>query len=147
MTKSLLNIYFDIDGVLRGTASPKADIIKLLRYCLKHYSDSIYWLTTHCNGGVNQTKLALKGELPDDLVEKVYQTFKPTDWGVLKTDAIDLDNDFVWFDDSLFESERIILESYHVMDGFCHMNPKDPKMAKKALKFLKGYSKRVIKNS
>lgn len=144
---AFLNVYFDIDGVLRGTASPKTDIIKLLKYCLKHYPDSIYWLTTHCNGGVNQTNLALKGELPDELVEGVYRTFKPTNWGVLKTDAIDLDSDFVWFDDNLFESERMILESYHVVNGFFRMNPKDPKMAKKALKFLKDYSKKVIKNS
>lgn len=142
-----MNIYFDIDGVLRGTASPKADIIKLLEYCLKHYPDSTYWLTTHCNGGVNQTNLALKGELPDELVVEVCRIFKPTNWEVLKTDAIDLDSDFVWFDDNLFESERIILESYRVMDGFCRMNPNDPKMAKKALRFLKDYSKGVIKNS
>lgn len=47
----------------------------------------------------------------------------PTDWGVLKTDAIDLDSDFVWFDDILFETERMVLERNYVLDGFFKMNP------------------------
>ena len=34
----------------------------------------------------------------------------PTDWGALKTDAIDMDSDFVWFDDILFEVEKAVLE-------------------------------------
>ena len=143
MTKNLLNIYFDIDGVLRGTTSPKADIIKLLRYCLRHYPDSIYWLTTHCDGEANQTNLAFKGALPAVMVEEVYGTCTPRDCGVLKTDALELELESGWFDDNLFESERMILEGYHVMDSFCRMNPKDPKMARKALKFLKDYSRRT----
>lgn len=30
-------IYFDIDGVLKGTASPQEDVIALIRYCLDNY--------------------------------------------------------------------------------------------------------------
>ena len=55
-----LNVYFDIDGVLLGTKSPKKDIIKLLRYCLHKYPNSTYWLTTHCKSGENKTDFALK---------------------------------------------------------------------------------------
>lgn len=132
-----MNIYFDIDGVLLGTKSPKKDVIKLLRYCLCKYPNSTYWLTTHCKSGENKTNFVLRDEFPDSLVEQIYNTFLPTDWEVLKTDAIDLDSDFIWFDDNLFESERNILEKYLVLDSFFRMNPKDPKMAKKALHFLK----------
>ena len=132
-----MNIYFDIDGVLLGTKSPKKDVIKLLRYCLCKYPNSTYWLTTHCKSGENKTDFVLRDEFPDSLVEQIYNTFLPTDWEVLKTDAIDLDSDFIWFDDNLFESERNILEKYLVLDSFFRMNPKDPKMAKKALHFLK----------
>ena len=39
-------IYFDVDGVLRGSASPQEDVAKLLRYCLDSYGDSLYWLST-----------------------------------------------------------------------------------------------------
>ena len=65
-----LNIYFDIDGVLLGTKSPKKDIIKLLEYCLHKYPNSTYWLTTHCKSGENKTDFALRGEFPDGSLSK-----------------------------------------------------------------------------
>lgn len=132
-------IYFDIDGVLKGTASPQGDIISLLRYCLDNYAGSLYWLTTHCRGNENHTDFALSDTFPKELVDELYQSFLPTNWEVFKTDGIDLDSDFVWFDDNLFESEKNVLESYYVLDGFFRMNPKDPKMAKKALLFLESF--------
>lgn len=124
-------IYFDIDGTIRGTASPEEDIIALLRYCLDNYAGSLYWLTTHCKNGENHVYDVLLDTFPRDLADELYQAFKPTDWGVLKTDAIDLDCDFVWFDDNLFESEKAVLESHYVLDGFFKMNPRDLAMAKK----------------
>lgn len=134
-------IYFDIDGVLKGTASPQKDIISLLRYCLDNYAGSLYWLTTHCKGNENHTNFALSDTFPKELVVELYQSFLPTNWEVLKTDGIDLDSDFVWFDDNLFESEKMVLESHYVLDGFFRMNPKDPEMAKKALLFLKSFKR------
>lgn len=35
-------IYFDIDGVIRGVASPKEDIMALLRFCMDNYPGAIY---------------------------------------------------------------------------------------------------------
>ena len=134
-------IYFDIDGALKSTASPKEDIMMLLRYCLDNYAGSIYWLTTHCRSGENHTNFALRGEFPDDLVDELYEKFLPTDWEVMKTEAIDMDSDFVWFDDNLFETEKMVLTHNYVLDGFFKMNPKDPEMAKKALIFLKSFER------
>ena len=95
-------IYFDVDGVLRGTASPTVDIEALLRYCLDNYGDSLYWLTTHCKYGVNHAPDALRGVLPDELVDELAARVQPTDWENYKVEGIDLDCDFVWFDDNLF---------------------------------------------
>ena len=133
----MLNIYLDIDGVIKGCASPQEDIEAFLRYCLDNYPDSMYWLTTHCNKGINRAPEALRGYLSDKLLDELETKVKPTTWEVLKTDGIDMDRDFVWFDDNLFESEKRVLESYYVLDGFLRMNPKDPGMAKKALEHLK----------
>ena len=132
-----LNIYLDVDGVLRGTASPKEYIVKLLKHCLEHYQTSTYWLTTHCKHGENRVERALRGELPDELVEQICNAFQAADWDVLKTDAIDFDSDFVWFDDNLLWSERAVLEKHDALDKFFRMNPRDPEMAQKALEFLK----------
>ncbi|MBR3172443.1 hypothetical protein IKF21_00780 [Candidatus Saccharibacteria bacterium] len=132
-------IYFDIDGVIRGTASPKEDVTALLRYCLDNYPGAVYWLTTHCRGGVNHTDFALRGVFPDEFVDELYNKVLPTDWDVMKVEAIDMDADFVWFDDNLFETEKKVLEQNYVLDGFFLMNPRDPEMARKALEFLKKY--------
>ena len=132
-----MNIYLDIDGTLIGTKSPEEDIIELIEYILEHYPDSTYWLTTHCKYGENRCAEALRGHLPDDLIDRMDQTIQPTNWEALKTEAIDMDQDFVWFDDNLFDTEQQILTAYYVLDDFCHMNPKDPNSARQALAFLK----------
>ena len=132
-----MNIYLDIDGVIRGCASPKEDIEEFLWYCLDNYPDSIYLLTTHCNHGVNRASEAIQDEFSKELVDALSKQVKATEWEVLKTDGIDMDQDFVWFDDNLFESERQVLKAYYAEDGFFRMNPKDPEMAKKALNHLK----------
>ena len=132
-------IYLDIDGVIRGVASPKEDIVAFLRYCLDNFPGAVYWLTTHCRGGENHTGSALCGVFDDGFVDELYNKVLPTDWGVLKTEAIDMDSDFVWFDDNLFESERMVLEQNYVLDGFFLMDPRDVEMAKRALLFLKGF--------
>lgn len=134
-------IYFDIDGVIRATASPKEDVMALLRYCLDNYPGAVYWLTTHCRGGENHTDFALRGEFPDEFVDELYAKVLPTDWRALKTDAIDMDADFVWFDDNLFEAERAVLEQNYVLDEFFRMDPRDPEMARRVLEFLKSFSK------
>ncbi|MCP2040326.1 hypothetical protein L1281_000908 [Neisseria sp. HSC-16F19] len=130
-------IYFDIDGVLRYCASPSADVAALLRYCLDTYPGALYWLTTHCRGGVNAAERALTGVLADDLRAEVMAIFRPTDWNVLKTDAIDFNSRFIWLDDSLLYAEQAVLQQHHAVDGFFRMNPKDPHMAEKALMFLR----------
>lgn len=139
----MLNIYLDIDGVVRGCASPKEDIENFLNHCLAKYPNSIYWLTTHCNHGVNRAPEALQGILSQELVDRLADTVKPTEWEILKTDAIDKDQDFVWFDDNLFESEERVLDAYNIADGFFRMNSKDSEMAKKVLNYLK--RARIIK--
>ena len=59
-------IYLDIDGVIRGVASPREDVVALLRYCLDNYPGAVYWLTTHCRGGENHVGAALRGEFDDE---------------------------------------------------------------------------------
>ena len=133
-----MNIYLDIDGVLRGAASPIEDRVELLDYILTNFSDSAYWLTTHCRQDYNHTRAELlNSDLPKDLVERVSSIVKPTNFGVLKTDAIDFEKPFIWLDDNLFESEQKVLESHGCLVNHFYMNPHDPEMAKKALILLK----------
>ena len=130
-----MNIYLDIDGVLRGCASPKEDIEAFLRYCLDNHQ--VYWLTTHCRGGINYAPRALEGILSDDLVAELATKAHATDWGAAKTEAIDFDEPFIWFDDSYFQFEEAELKKHNADDNFFWVNPRDPESAKQMLEFLK----------
>ena len=136
-----MNIYLDIDGVIKGVASPIEDLEEWLNYILEHYPNSTYWLTTHCKGGENNAKFALTGVISEPLLTRLCETVQPTDWRELKTDAIDFSKDFIWFDDDVFESESVILEQHEAEDRQFMMDPFEPTMAKRALAFLKEHEK------
>ncbi len=131
-----MNIYLDIDGVLRGVASPQEDVEAFLKYCLDNFSGSIYWLTSFCKGGVNNAIRMLQGAVSDELLEEL-QRVEAAEWYALKTDGIDFKEPFVWFDDNLFEADKAVLEKHDAMASLFQMNPYDPEMAKKALEHLK----------
>ena len=135
-----MNIYLDIDGVILGMESSSRDAKKFLKFLLKKYPDNTYWLTTHVKDGENNTKYSLSGVYPDKLVDKMYATFKVTDWETLKTDAIDFSQPFVWFDDTLFTAEKQILEQNSVFESYYKIDPKDKDALKKALRYLKSPS-------
>ena len=137
--KLTVNIYLDIDGVILGTKSPKRDIARLLKYILKHHPGSTYWLTTHCRGGENHCAewLAQNSDLPEKLISQLGETVKPTDWGVLKTDAIDFTQPFVWLDDAPLQSEKQALAEHNALDSCLIMDKHNPKMARIALQRLK----------
>ena len=133
-----MNVYLDIDGVLRGVASPTSDVAAFLEFVLDNFGDSTYWLTTHCRQGYNHCREALlDSDLPATLAERAAKIVKSTDFEVLKTDGIDFSKPFVWFDDNLFQSEQMVLEERGCLSSHFLMDPKDPEMAKKALNLLK----------
>jgi hypothetical protein len=121
--------------VLRGCASPKEDIEAFLRYCLDNCYT--YWLTTHCRGGVNYAPRALEGIVSDDLVKELARKVQATDWGSAKTDAIDFNEPFVWFDDYAFESEVAELKKHDAEDNYFWVDKRDPQAAKEMLQYLK----------
>ena len=135
-----MSLYFDIDGVLKGTTSLKEDIEALILYCIEHYPHTTYWLTTHCKGGINRTRSALVDVFPNELLNQIENTFQPTDWNVLKTDAIDFSKPFVWFDDTVLRAELDVMDKKMPEDatyGLFLCDKHDPNAAKDALDYLK----------
>jgi hypothetical protein len=116
--------------------SPIEDLIEFITYILDNFPDSTYWLTTHCKDGENHTDYTLREVYPDELVDRIRRTIKPTDWGTLKTDAIDFSKPFIWFDDDLSSAEKAVLEQHGALHSHFRMNLRDPDMAKKALQKL-----------
>lgn len=131
-----MNIYLDIDGTIKNTAASINDVIELLEYCLNHFEGNVYWLTTHCRNDANRTYEVLDF-LPEELRLRAYKEIKPTDWNVLKTDAIDFNQSFVWLDDTVMQAEMKVLVDNNAMDGLYKINPKNSNCTKEALAFIK----------
>lgn len=132
-----MNIYLDIDGVLlinEKNSSPHAD--EFIQHVLTKYPDTTYWLTTHNWQGENRAKEVLAPHLKPEtavLLDKI----KPSEWKELKTDAIDFEQDFLWFDDDLWPEELKVLENNNATGRFVMIDlAKDPNMLKSLIEVV-----------
>ncbi len=71
----------------------------------------VYWLSTHTHGGNNDIALRYLRDFVDDDVYAMLEKIKSTKWDTLKTEGIDINSDFLWFDDNIFNAEYKYLES------------------------------------
>ena len=132
-----MNIYLDIDGVLlanENNASLYAD--EFLQHVLTKYPDSTYWLTTHNWRGENRAIEVLSPTLKPETAE-LLKKIKPTEWGELKTDAINFEEDFLWFDDDLWPDELKVLEQNNATGCMVMIDlNKDPDILKKLIQVV-----------
>ena len=110
-----MKIYLDIDGVILKKDYSLPDYAKeFISFLTTNYYG--YWLTTHCRGGSNNSVSYLSEYYPASTIVQL-QTIKSTDWTDLKTEAIDLNSDFIWLEDYPLESEKEILRKANRTDS------------------------------
>jgi hypothetical protein len=133
-----MNVYLDIDGVLLIDETHAANYAnEFLQTILEKYPDSTYWLTTHNWNGENRAKGVLAPYLKPATV-KLLDKIKPTKWNELKTDAINFDEDFLWFDDDLWPDELKALEEHEAAEQFILVKlDEDPDMLKRLAEVVK----------
>lgn len=127
-----MNIYLDIDGVLLANETHAANYAdEFLQAVLETYPATTYWLTTHNWKGENRAKEVLAPHLkPETIV--LLDRVKPSEWDELKTDAINFDEDFIWFDDDLWPLELNVLEKHDALEHFIMVDlNKDPNILQK----------------
>lgn len=123
-----MKIYLDIDGTMihddlsdmycKAAAGLEEFIVALRPY-------DTYWLTTHCTtGDAEKARRIMKDVLPEDLHADIDR-IKPTVWQDRKTDAIDFDSDFIWFDNDIFISELEVLEKCREGQSAFEVNLRD----------------------
>jgi hypothetical protein len=103
-----MKIYLDIDGTLihedltENYGKPAAGLEDFIS-ALKPYE--VYWLTTHCrDNDPSNAQRIVKAVLPESFHEQI-DSIKPVSWDVNKTEALDWDSDFIWFDNDIFDAE------------------------------------------
>jgi len=133
-----MNVYLDIDGVLLVNETHAANYAdEFLQTILTRYPNSTYWLTTHNWSGENRAKEVLAPYLKSETV-KLLDKIQPTAWDELKTDAINFDEDFLWFDDDLWPDELKALEAHEAAEQFILVKlDEDPDMLKKLAEAVK----------
>jgi hypothetical protein len=106
-----MKIYLDIDGVILTKEGKQMPFLKeFLLYVFNLAGDEVYWLSTHCkDGNTDRVMQHLEGKVEEEVLD-VLKIVKGTKWDTLKTEGIDLDGEFLWFDDNIFESEYKVLE-------------------------------------
>ena len=107
-----MKVYLDIDDTLLHTDLFNMRPAKYLKEFLSNliYKHDVYWLTTHCNGEATVPVSYLSRFVEQEIVDLIIK-IKPTKWEIRKVDAINLDDDFLWFDDVLMDSEEKLLKS------------------------------------
>lgn len=132
-----MNIYLDIDGVLLAnetTTAAYAD--EFLQAILDKYPTTTYWLTTHNWKGENRAQAVLAPHLKPETA-KLLEQIKPSEWDELKTDAVDFEEPFLWFDDDLWPEELKVLEENNATGRFVMVDlTKDPEILKKLITLL-----------
>ena len=102
-----MKIYLDIDDTLINTSRferrPANHLKEFLTYMLNNHD--VYWLTTHCDGDATTAAFYMNKFVDSDITDLIMR-IKPTRWKVSKTEAINMDEDFLWFDDTLSDLEE-----------------------------------------
>jgi len=107
-----MKIYLDIDGVLLDTKEYKQMpyLKEFLTTVFNISNGQVYWLSTHTKHGESDVALYHLQEALDKEVFEMIKNIKNTKWYSLKTEGIDLESEFLWFDDVIFQAEYKNLE-------------------------------------
>lgn len=115
-----MKAYLDIDGVILANDKQVANYAdEFIEYLIDNYD--VYWLTTHCKGNADYTIGILSRFFNPETME-LLKKIKPTNWQTWKTEAINFSDDFLWFDDQVFEEEKRILKLNNKYESWIQIN-------------------------
>lgn len=120
-----MNIYLDIDGTmihedLTENYGKSAEGLSEFLIALRPYDT--FWLTTHCrDGNPERAREIMKRHVPEELFGDIDR-IKPTVWDTLKTEGINWNQDFIWFDNDISDSEHIRFAGAPDTQAFMEVN-------------------------
>lgn len=117
----MTNIYLDIDGViLPYDVNPVKHVDEFIKYVVTNYST--YWLTTHCRQKEDNNVIPYLSRYFSGETMEFIKKIKPTEWNIIKTEAIDFSTPFLWFEDKLLEGEKQELIKHNVLDNWIEVD-------------------------
>jgi hypothetical protein len=104
-------IYLDIDGViLNHNYEQMPHLREFVKAVFDVVGDEVYWLSTHSKHGDSDIVFEHIGEIVDRDILDMLERVKNSKWDTLKIEGIDLNSEFIWFDDNVFDKEYRVLE-------------------------------------
>ncbi len=107
------------DGGIFVNPKPANHLKEFLEQMLKNHD--VYWLTTHCQGDAQTAVSYLAEFVPNEIVELV-KNIKPTKWNLVKSEAINMDEDFLWFDDAPTWVDVDTLKKHNKLESLVKVN-------------------------
>ena len=133
-----MNIYLDVDGVLLDNGKPASFVSSFLEHIFEKYPDTTYWLTTRCNGDANEVLRQIQSLFDGD-TQQLLEMIKPTSWPIVKTQAIDFSQPFLWYDDHLGWADKQALESNNALSSLRRIDLEaQPSQLVAEVEYLKG---------
>ncbi|MEX1112173.1 MAG: hypothetical protein WEC84_01810 [Candidatus Andersenbacteria bacterium] len=115
-----MNIYLDIDGViLANDKQPALHADEFIGHLVDNFP--VYWLTTHCRFEGDNPVLHLSQFFSNDTVRQLKRV-KPAYWDMLKTEGIDFNQPFIWFDDDPLETEKEFLAQRNILSSWVEVD-------------------------
>lgn len=116
-----MKLYVAIDGVLIRAKNPNAPegIDTFLEYVSSNFD--CYWLTTHCKGDASMCIQYLKQYFPNNSLVSLSK-IKLTSLHTLKTEAINMEDNFYWLDDYPMMAEKKELEKHGKLESLIQIN-------------------------
>ena len=117
----MTKIYLDIDGVILPYNTDKVKHVdEFIKYVVTNYP--IYWLTTHCRHKEDNNVIPYLSRYFSLETMEYIKKVQPTEWNILKTEAIDFSSPFLWFDDNINDGEKQELMKHNVLDNWIEVN-------------------------
>lgn len=115
-----MKIYLDVDETILANNKQKANYAdEFIKYLVGNYD--CYWLSTNVKGDTDFVLNRLREFFNSETVEYIKK-IKPTNWQTWKTEAIDFNDNFLWFDDYLFKEEKRVLIEKGKLDSWVEVD-------------------------
>lgn len=115
-----MNIYLDIDGVIMANdKQPALHADEFIQHIVGQFP--VYWLTTHCRIP-NDNPLLMLSRFFSGETEKSLKQIRPAYWETLKTEAINFEHSFLWFDDDPIPEELEELTKRGVFESWVEVD-------------------------
>ena len=98
---------------------PANHLKEFLEQMVKNHD--VYWLTTHCDGDATSAVLYMGKYVSPEVVDLIMR-IKPTKWRISKSEAINMNEDFLWFDDDPTLEDIENLKKHNKLDSLIRVN-------------------------